>query len=144
MFGPPGHLYVYFTYGMHFCSNVVTDSEGVAGAVLLRALEPLEGLEIMEERRGTSDPLQLCSGPAKLCQALGMGRSENGSSLLAEEFGIDDDDCQVPEVGRSTRVGLVAGADLPLRFYIKGTQFVSRGRPSPVDPRLPAISPESL
>ena len=78
MFGPPGHLYVYFTYGMHFCVNLVCESKGVAAAVLLRALEPQAGVEQMMSRRGMADPKLLCSGPARLTQALAIGRAHNG------------------------------------------------------------------
>jgi DNA-3-methyladenine glycosylase len=78
MFGPPGHLYVYFTYGMHYCVNLVCEGESVAAAVLLRALEPQAGVEEMIARRGTADPKLLCSGPARLTQALAIGRAENG------------------------------------------------------------------
>jgi DNA-3-methyladenine glycosylase len=130
MFGPPGRLYVYFTYGMHFCANVVTEEEGVAGAVLLRALEPLSGLELMERRRGRGKPIELCSGPAKLCSAFGISRSDNGATLLGREFSIEDDQFEVGEVRTSTRVGLTNGKSLPLRFYIAGNPYVSKGRPS--------------
>jgi DNA-3-methyladenine glycosylase len=130
MFGPPGRLYVYFTYGMHFCANVVTEEEGVAGAVLLRALEPLSGLELMERRRGRGKPIELCSGPAKLCSAFGISRSDNGATLLGREFSIEDDQFEVGEVLSSTRVGLTNGKSLPLRFYIVGNPYVSKGRPS--------------
>jgi DNA-3-methyladenine glycosylase len=78
MFGPPGYLYVYFTYGMHFCVNLVCEGEGIAAAVLLRALEPQAGVEQMIQRRGIADPKLLCSGPARLTQALAIGRAENG------------------------------------------------------------------
>jgi len=130
MFGPPGRLYVYFAYGMHFCANVVTEEEGVAGAVLLRALEPLSGLELMERRRGRGKPIELCSGPAKLCSAFGISRSDNGATLLGREFSIEDDQFEVGEVLSSTRVGLTNGKSLPLRFYIVGNPYVSKGRPS--------------
>ncbi len=83
MFGPPGHLYVYFTYGMHFCVNLVCEGEGVAAAVLLRALEPQAGVEQMIARRGTADPKLLCSGPARLTQALDIGRAEQRPAGLA-------------------------------------------------------------
>jgi len=78
LFGPPGHLYVYFTYGMHFCANVACEGDGVAAGVLLRALEPDQGVEAMRARRGTSEPRLLASGPARLAQALGIGREQNG------------------------------------------------------------------
>ncbi len=82
MFGPAGHLYVYFTYGMHYCINVVTGAEGNGEAVLIRALEPIEGLELMKQRRGQTDELQLTNGPAKLTQAMGIAKPNNGEFLL--------------------------------------------------------------
>ena len=82
MFGPPGRLYVYFTYGMHFCANVVTGQDGEGSAVLLRAVEPLEGLETMAVHRGLEEPRLLCAGPGRLTQALAIGRPENGADLV--------------------------------------------------------------
>jgi DNA-3-methyladenine glycosylase len=82
MFGGAGRLYVYFTYGMHFCMNVVTGVKGRGSAVLLRAAEPVEGFDVMRRRRGTSDMRRLCSGPARLCDALAVGRPENGVDLV--------------------------------------------------------------
>lgn len=130
MFGPAGHLYVYFTYGMHFCLNVVTDREGVAGAVLLRALEPLEGIERMRERRGGRADRELCNGPAKLCQAFGITGADNGRSLLDDTFWIEDDGFQPGPIAITTRVGLSTGWEAQLRFYLADSPFVSPGRPS--------------
>lgn len=130
MFGPPGHLYVYFTYGAHFCVNVVTDSEGVAGAVLIRALEPLDGVDVMWQRRGERPRTELCNGPGKLCQALGITRQHNGIRLGDGELWIENDGLAVDRVCISTRVGLSAGKELPLRFYLPDSPYVSRGRPS--------------
>jgi DNA-3-methyladenine glycosylase len=128
MFGPPGHAYVYRSYGIHACLNVVTDPEGVPGAVLIRALEPLRGIEIMTRNRGGKAGVELCNGPGKLCQALGIGLNLNGADLsngpLCLEAGT------VPErIERSSRIGLTQGADLPYRFYVAGSRYVSRGRP---------------
>jgi DNA-3-methyladenine glycosylase len=132
MFGRPGHLYVYFTYGMHFCSNVVTGTDGVGSAVLLRAAEPLEGLEAMAERRGVDAPTLLCSGPGRLTQALGISRPENGADLVRDgAVQLRMGDPVVPRsIERSTRVGVSVGADRRWRFYQTGSAFVSRGRPS--------------
>ncbi len=88
LFGPPGHLYVYFTYGMHFCANTVCEEEGVAAGVLLRALEPEHGVEAMIARRGVSEPRLLASGPARLAQALGIGREQNGLPVWEQPLAI--------------------------------------------------------
>jgi DNA-3-methyladenine glycosylase len=131
MFGRAGLLYVYFTYGMHFCMNVVTGLEGEGSAVLLRAVEPLEGVGHMARGRGVDDPRLLCAGPARLCQAFGVGRELNGTDLVAEgilhvERGqpVGDDDVLV-----GPRVGIRAGVDQPWRFSVRGSPFVSRLRP---------------
>jgi DNA-3-methyladenine glycosylase len=132
MFGPPGHLYVYFTYGMHFCSNVVTGSDGVGSAVLLRAAEPLDGLDAMAERRRVDAPTLLCSGPGRLTQALGIARPEDGIDLVRDrsvQLRVGE---PVPRrsIERSTRVGVNVGAERRWRFYERGNAFVSLGRPS--------------
>jgi DNA-3-methyladenine glycosylase len=134
MFGPPGHLYVYFTYGMHHCMNVVTETEGIAGAVLLRAAQPLEGMEQMERARGPRPPVELCNGPAKLCQAFGITRADNGQDLEGPEVWIEDDGQVAHNVAISTRVGLTAGRELPFRFYLADNPYVSPGRPSALLP----------
>jgi DNA-3-methyladenine glycosylase len=125
MFGPPGHLYVYFTYGMHWCANVVAlGSPGDASAVLLRAGEPVEGLDVMRARRPAARrDRDLCSGPARL--------AENGVSLLRGPLGIFDDDVAPPRrPGRSTRVGLAVGKGerSRWRWYVTGNEHVSRHR----------------
>ena len=131
MFGPPGHLYVYFTYGMHWCANVVVETEGVAAAVLLRALTPLEGLDAMYAARGPAARTErdLCSGPAKLTQALGIDGTLDGANLVTGDLGVtilDDGQLppRVPVV--TTRIGLTNGADLPWRYYVEGTADISR------------------
>jgi DNA-3-methyladenine glycosylase len=132
MFGPPGHLYVYFTYGMHWCANAVCGDEGEGVAVLLRALAPLGGIEQMwSARPAARSQRDLCSGPAKLCQALGLDGGHDGADLVGGERGVTivDDDTPppvVPEVG--TRIGLSAGVDLPWRWWVPGDPNVSRSR----------------
>jgi DNA-3-methyladenine glycosylase len=122
MFGPPGHLYVYFTYGMHFCANVVTAPENGAGAVLLRAGTPVRGRALMQERRqGRAD---LCGGPAKLCQALDLRRDDNGLDLCAARAPVYVADDGTPPFPHTvtTRIGLAAGKgeDLLYRFLCTG------------------------
>jgi DNA-3-methyladenine glycosylase len=132
MFGPAGHLYVYFTYGMHFCANVVTGAEGEGSAVLLRAAEPLEGMEAMAANRGVDAPRLLCSGPARLAQAFGIERPDDGADLVRDP-GLQLRAGQaVPpgRIDRSTRVGIRVGVEPRWRFYERGSAFVSPGRPS--------------
>lgn len=129
MFGRAGHLYVYFTYGMHWCANVVTDATGTPGAVLLRAVTPLRGTDHMRRRRPSARrPVDLTNGPAKLAQAFGLGGDHDGLDLVAAERGVsireDDTAPPVPAVGR--RVGLRRGVELPWRFAVPGAAEVSR------------------
>lgn len=128
MFDAGGVAYVYFTYGMHFCFNVVTDRKGFPAALLVRALEPLTGIEEMKRRRGTDVLKNLTNGPAKLCQALGIGRELNGTRLDSKELFIADDGFRVrsSDIGNSTRIGISSGTDSEWRFYLKGNSFVSR------------------
>ncbi|MBW3557776.1 MAG: DNA-3-methyladenine glycosylase [Actinobacteria bacterium] len=132
MFGPPGHLYVYFTYGMHWCANVVCEPAGTASAVLLRAVEPLDGLEEMRSLRPRArSDLDLCSGPAKLCQAFSITGADDGSDLVAGVVAgalrIVDDGTPPPDrPTATTRIGLSAGADLPWRWLVPGSAHVSR------------------
>ncbi|HET7236489.1 MAG TPA: DNA-3-methyladenine glycosylase [Actinomycetota bacterium] len=132
MFGPPGRMYVYFTYGMHLCANVVTGTEGIGSAVLLRAAEPLEGLGSMSGRRGLDDPLRLCSGPGRLTQALDIGRSHDGVDLVRDGEVFMTVGAPVPPSrwSRTTRVGVSLGADRRWRWFERGSAFVSGGRPS--------------
>jgi DNA-3-methyladenine glycosylase len=137
MFGPPGGLYVYFTYGQHFCSNVVTGSTGEGSAVLLRAAEPLEGLDVMAANRGGSSLRQLCSGPARLTQAFGIARGDDGTDLVRDPtlFLLSGVPIVAPHaIGRSTRVGVRVGADRRWRWFERGSAFVSPGRPSVAAP----------
>lgn len=132
MFGPPGHLYVYFTYGMHFCMNVVTGEDGEGSAVLLRAVEPTEGIEIMRERRGLADVRSLCAGPGRLAQAYGVTRVENGTDLVSagDMFVEEGEPFGKESLGVGRRVGLSVAIDRPWRFYVMGSPFVSRASSS--------------
>jgi DNA-3-methyladenine glycosylase len=130
MFGPPGHLYVYFTYGMHFCCNVVCGPEGVASAVLLRAGEVVHGIETARERRPRSTDRDLARGPARLCQALDIGRSENGADLTAGSLTLTPADEPSGDVSTGPRVGLREAADRPWRYWLTGEPTVSSYRPA--------------
>ncbi|MEA3340646.1 MAG: DNA-3-methyladenine glycosylase [Chloroflexota bacterium] len=132
MFGPPGHAYVYFVYGMHHCFNVVTEREGFPAAVLIRALEPLEGIELMRKLRGGRPDLPLTSGPARLCQALDIDRRLDGADLctpgallfLERAAAIPDENVVAgPRIGvRGDEAALTA----PWRFYVQDNRYVSR------------------
>lgn len=125
MFGEPGHAYVYFTYGMHYCMNVVTEPAGSGTAVLLRALEPLDGLDEMQERRGPKiDELNLTNGPAKLCQAFGIGKSDNTVDLTGDALWLEDGPAP-KQIETSARVGISRGRDAQYRFYDADSQSVS-------------------
>ena len=130
MFGEPGHAYVYFTMGMHWCLNVTTEEPGTAGAVLVRALEPLEGIEIMRERRGKQPLEELANGPAKLTQALGIDGGMNGENLAESQRLFLETGQRAEEVGTSSRVGISRGTEHKWRFFLEGNRFVSRGKPS--------------
>jgi DNA-3-methyladenine glycosylase len=137
MFGNGGHLYVYFTYGMHYCCNVVTEEEGVGHAVLLRAAEPLTGIDIMTRNRGLSvarerDKFQVCNGPAKLCQAYGITKTENGIDLCGNELWIAEETLEAhrPTIVATTRVGISQGISSKWRFCLRNNPYVSRGKPS--------------
>ena len=127
LFGPPGRAYVYFSYGIHSLFNAVCEPEGVGAAVLIRALEPLEGIDTMRERRGLDRIEELCSGPGKLTQALGIGLGLNGTDLRTGPITIEPgwDDVE-PLVG--TRIGITKAAELPWRFCAPGSLSVSRPR----------------
>ncbi len=131
MFGPPGRLYVYFVYGMHWCANVVAETDGVAAAVLLRALTPLRGFAEMRAARGPAARTErdLCSGPAKLTQALGIDGSCDGADLVTGDRGVTvlDDGLAPPEDPIcSARIGLSNGSDLLWRWHVPGVADVSR------------------
>jgi DNA-3-methyladenine glycosylase len=134
MFGPPGRLYVYFTYGMHWCANIVCAETGVCEAVLLRAGEPVIGVELMKDRRaGIADERLLAAGPARLAQALGIDKRHDGARLLrgGEFFCAEDEvtaEYRALEIGQTVRVGLASGRgdDLPWRFVVPGHPYASR------------------
>jgi DNA-3-methyladenine glycosylase len=131
LFGPPGRAYVYLSYGIHSLLNAVAEPEGDAAAVLIRALEPTEGIELMRERRGVEDVAQLCSGPGKLTQALGVGLDLNGADLCAPPFELRPPaDGHRAEVVTSTRIGITKAAELPWRYCAAGSRFVSRPWPT--------------
>lgn len=128
MFGEAGLAYVYFTYGMHYCFNVVTGEEGKGSAVLIRALEPIDGIELMKKFRHKEDIHILTNGPAKLCQALKIDKKLNGIDLKkSNEIYIAEPDVKENfEIVVSKRIGIEKSKDLPLRFYIKENKFVSK------------------
>ena len=127
MFGPPGRAYVYFTYGNHYMLNVVTEAEGLPGAVLIRALEPREGIDMMVERRGRSDPRLLTNGPGKLTRALGIDKTLDGHDLTRPPLQLlPGREIPEEEIVRTTRIGITRAVEVPWRFYIKGNAWVSR------------------
>ncbi len=132
LFGPPGHAYVYFIYGMYYCLNISCEPVGQAGCVLIRALEPVSGLEEMARLRKLSpdaNPWKLTSGPGKLCQAFGILRGEhNGVDLTqaSSELQVREDGFVPEEIQVTPRVGIRKAVDFPLRFLIAGNRFVSR------------------
>ena len=127
LFGPPGIWYIYLSYGMHWCANLVCQEPGQASAVLLRALQPMTGLDVMRRRRGPVPDRELCSGPGKLCQALGITRELDGRKMqrgMVRVFrpGIEDD----PSILVTPRIGITKAADWPLRFVLADTPWASR------------------
>jgi len=134
MFGPPGRAYVYRSYGIHWCLNLVCEGEDVASAVLIRALEPTHGLERMRERRGLEDPRLLCSGPGRLCQALAVTREHDGLALDRPPFELLALEEKATLVA-GPRVGITRAAELPWRYAEAGSRFVSRAvRPASARP----------
>lgn len=142
LWGPPGHAYVYRSYGVHWCMNVSTGTEGVGQGCLLRAAQPLEGLAIMRSRRTTHTTTELLRGPGKLCQAFGITGAMNGTDLCTTDLGdtadvrihLGDDGIRLP-VAEGPRVGVTQAADLPRRFFVAGSPWVSTYRRSPRAPR---------
>jgi DNA-3-methyladenine glycosylase len=127
LFGPAGTWYVYLSYGVHWCVNLVCEGNGLGGAVLLRALEPLEGLDAMMERRGTTTPALLCAGPGRLAAALGISRTLDGAAMRTSAVKVRRGAEVAPQdVVTSPRIGITKAADWPLRFTLRGSRWVSR------------------
>jgi DNA-3-methyladenine glycosylase len=132
LFGPPGRAYVYLSYGIHSLLNIVAEPEGDPAAVLIRALEPTIDLERMRARRGARPDADLCSGPGKLTEALGVGLADNGADLSSDPFLIAaPGEGARPEVVTGPRVGITKAVERPWRFCAAGSPYVSRPRPSP-------------
>jgi DNA-3-methyladenine glycosylase len=125
MFGPPGHAYVYRSYGVHWCLNFVCEEKGSASAVLIRALEPARGVDAMRERRGLDDPRLLCAGPGRLCQALGITRAYDGVALDDPPFELVARETK-PEIAVGLRIGITKAADRPWRYGLAGSRYLSR------------------
>jgi DNA-3-methyladenine glycosylase len=129
LFGPPGIAYVYFSYGIHALLNVVCEREGVGAAVLIRALEPLDGIEVMRLRRGPVRDVDLCSGPGKLTQALGVGLELNATDLFDGPIRLGPPPGPRPRILAGTRIGITKAPDLPWRFCAAGSRHVSKPWP---------------
>lgn len=129
MFGPAGHAYVYRSYGIHWCLNLVCGADGHGAAVLIRAIEPTDGLEPMRERRGPVADRLLCAGPGRLCRALAVDRSHDGLALDAPPFRLDPAEGKVPLV-TGPRIGISKAAERPWRFGLAGSRGLSRPFPS--------------
>lgn len=126
MFGPPAVSYVYFTYGNHHCLNLVTEKETVAGAVLIRALEPMSGIDAMKKRRSTKELKNLTNGPGKLTQAFGITREHSGKDLIGESFCVfEPREKQTLSIQATARIGISTAKELPYRFYLISSPFVS-------------------
>lgn len=127
LFGPPGTCYVYFIYGKYWCFNTVTERDGFPSAVLIRALEPVSGIALMKRRRGTEKERLLCSGPARLCQALGIDGDLNARPLSGGAVKIlEDRVIRSEDIGSGPRIGITRAADWPLRFFVRDSKWLSR------------------
>lgn len=124
MFGPPGRAYVYRIYGLHWCFNVVCDAGQAGSAVLIRALEPTMGIDVMMERRGPMPVRNLCAGPGRLCQALGIDARLNGAELAAPPFVFEPGGAA--DIAQGVRIGITKGAETPWRFGLRGSPYLSR------------------
>lgn len=131
LFGPPGLAYVYFSYGVHNLLNAVAEPQGQPAAALIRALRPTHGIDAMRERRGRAEETELCSGPGKLTQALGVGLDANGTSLIESPFEVlaRDGEPDAVEVVAGTRIGISRATELPWRFCAAGSRYLSRPLP---------------
>ena len=125
MFGPPGFAYVYRSYGIHWCANFVCEAEGSASAVLIRAIEPTHGLAAMRRHRGIEDVRALCSGPGKLCEALGITGKHSGLPLDRLPFALHARN-EKPDIAIGIRIGITKAAELPWRYGLKGSRFLSK------------------
>jgi DNA-3-methyladenine glycosylase len=137
MFGEAGHAYVYLSYGFHHCLNVTTEPEGSPGAVLVRAVEPVEGLGEMLGNRGLEKPGHVSDGPGRLTQALRIDRSLNGEDMVSSERLFVEEGPRPWRIGRSARVGIRRGTEFGWRFFVKGSPFMSGARPSSSDAQNP-------
>jgi len=136
MYGPQGYAYIYFSYGMHYLLNISTEPEGTGAAVLIRAIQPTVGLDLIRQRRGDAMPLRdLARGPGRVCAALGLSLAENGLPLTGDALWLEDKPGLAPEavVATSTRIGINVGMDLEWRYYLAGCSYVSgrqNGKPT--------------
>ena len=128
LYGPLGQWYVYLSYGIHWCANLVCWSYGMGSAVLLRAVEPVEGWEEMRKRRGVRDDRLLCSGPGRLCQALGITRALDGQAMDSSPVQIEQPAYTRPVIAVTPRIGITKAADWPLRFVVPDSPWISKGR----------------
>jgi DNA-3-methyladenine glycosylase len=125
MFGPPGFAYVYRSYGVHWCLNFVCEPEGSAAAVLIRAIEPTDGMAAMRRRRGVADLRLLCSGPGRLCEALGITSAQNGAPLDRPPFRLTRRDT-TPDIAVGVRIGITRAVEQPWRYGLSGSRFLSK------------------
>lgn len=130
MFGPAGHAYVYFTMGAHFCLNITTEPKETPAAVLIRAIEPVEGIGMMKRNRGLDNLIRLTDGPRKLTRALKIDKELNGEDLVSSSRLFIEHGSVKAGIGTSSRVGISAGRSFKWRFFVQGNEFVSKGKPS--------------